>query len=131
MWEECIEKGYIREADFDPIRSFHKSIIRTPEFSPEYLQEVREEAIIDTCFRNNPNLTKYDVDVAIENFQQVTARYPHFDFAHFYLAEAYRRKGDRIKAAEAYKKTLSINPSHAEALKRMAAIFENESIGGT
>lgn len=119
MYKTCIKKGYIKEGDFDPIRSFHRSIIHTPEFIPEYLYEVREEAIIDVCFRNNPNLLKYNIDKAIEDFKDVVSRYPHFDFAHFYLGEAYLKKGNKENAISSYRKTLKANPSHKEAKERL------------
>ena len=121
IYRVCLEKGYIKEGDFDPIRSFHRSIVHTPEFTPEDLYQIREEAIIDICFRNNPNLRKYDVDTAIENFSLVVRRYPHFDFANFYLAEAYMKKGDREKGAAYYRKTLEANPAHQEAIARLKA----------
>jgi len=119
MWRTCVEKKYIRPEDFDPVRSFHKSIIRTPEFDPEYLAGVREEAIVDVNFRNNANLRKHNIDKAIESFKDVVAKYPHFDFANFYLGEAYLKKGERSLAAESYRNTLKANPGHAEAKKRL------------
>lgn len=122
MFKTCVEKGYIKESDFDPIRSFHRSIIRTPEFDPEYLAEVREEAIVDVNFRNNPNLLKYDVERAIKDFKHVLEYYPHFDFAQFYLGEAYRRKRDLANAIESYKSTLKINPHYLQALERLQEI---------
>lgn len=122
MYKTCIEKGYIKEGDFDPIRSFHRSIIHTPEFTPEYLYKVREEAIIDVCFRNNPNLLKYNTERAIEDFKDVVSHYPHFDFANFYLGEACYKKNDKKNAIKAYKDTLSINPSHKMAIKRLTEL---------
>jgi anaerobic magnesium-protoporphyrin IX monomethyl ester cyclase len=119
MYKTCIEKGYIKEEDFDPVKSFYQSIIRTPEFTPKYLAEVREEAIIDVNFRNNPNLLKYDINKAILSFEEVVNRYPHFDFANFYLGEAYLKKGDRDKAVDSYNKTLAANCSHKEALEKL------------
>lgn len=119
MFKTCLEKGYFNEKDFDPVRSFHSSFINTPEFTSKELMAIREEAIIDINFRNNPNLIKYDINKAIEHFQQVLRYYPHFDFANFYLGEAYLKKGDKQKAIEAYKQTLLVNPSHAEAKQRL------------
>jgi radical SAM superfamily enzyme YgiQ (UPF0313 family) len=119
MYKTCIEKGYFKEKDFDPIRSFHTSIINTPEFTTKDLAEMREEAIIDINFRNNPNLIKYDVDKAIESFQQVLKHYPHFDFANYYLGEAYLKKGDKNMAMDSYKRALSFNPLYKGAKERL------------
>lgn len=119
MFKTCIEKGYFKEEEFDVVRSFHTSIINTPEFTTQELAEIREEAIIDVNFRNNPNLRKYDVDKAIESFLQVLKHYPHFDFANYYLGEAYLRKGDIEKAVSSFRQTLLLNPSHAEASRRL------------
>jgi radical SAM superfamily enzyme YgiQ (UPF0313 family) len=125
MYKTCIEKGYIKEGDFDPIRSMRKSIIRTPEFDPEYLEKVREEAIIDVNFRNNPNLLKYDIGKAINSFAEVLKLYPHFDFANFYLGEAYLKKQDIEKAVDSYQKTLKVNPSHKEARQRLKELGQS------
>ena len=119
MWDVCIKKGYIKEEDFDPLTSFHRGIIRTPEFDPDYVHKIREEAMVDVSFRNNVNLLKYDVDVAIRDFKEVLELYPHFDFANFYLGEAYRRKGEITTAIDCYKKTLELNPSYREAEERL------------
>ncbi|MCX5781156.1 MAG: cobalamin-dependent protein [Elusimicrobia bacterium] len=119
MYKTCVEKGYFKEKDFDPVRSFYSSFINTPEFTSKELMEIREEAIIDINFRNNPNLIKYDVNKAIENFKQVLRYYPHFDFANFYLGEAYLKKGEKEKALESYEKTLLLNPSYKSAQERI------------
>jgi len=126
MYEVCIEKKYIKPEDFDPVRNLNKSIIRTPELSPEYLTGVREEAIIDINFRNNPNLLKYDIDKAIEHFGEVVKRYPHFDFANFYLGEAYLKKKDRENALRSYRNTLVANPSHVGARKRLHDLNDSD-----
>ena len=58
------------------------------------------------CFHNNPNLLKYNVDKAIEDFKDVLRSYPHFDFANYCLGEAYAKKGEKNNAISAYKNTL-------------------------
>lgn len=119
LWKTCIEKGYLKEEDFDPVKSFYRSIIRTPEFTPEYLVEIREEAIIDVNFRNNPNLLKYDIDKAIFSFKEVVDKYPHFDFANFYLGESYLKKGNKELAISSYRQALVANPFHQDAIRRI------------
>lgn len=122
IYDICVEKGYIDLENYDLMTSFHKCIITTPEFDPEFVHEFREEAIIDVCFRNNPNLLKYDIDKAITNFKDVVSNYPHFDFANFYLGEAYLKKGNREAAIESYEKTIKITPDHKEAKTRLSEL---------
>jgi magnesium-protoporphyrin IX monomethyl ester (oxidative) cyclase len=122
MFSICVEKGYIKESDFDPVRCFYKSIIKQPEFTSEYVAELKEEAIIDVNFRNNPNLLKYDIDKAIQSFKDVVAHYPHFDFANFYLGEAYLKKGDTKKAISSYRDTLKTNRAYAPARRRLSEL---------
>jgi TolA-binding protein len=86
---------------------------------------VREEAIIDVNFRNNPNLLKYDIGKAINSFAEVLKLYPHFDFANFYLGEAYLKKQDIEKAVDSYQKTLKVNPSHKEARQRLKELGQS------
>ncbi|MFH1288882.1 MAG: radical SAM protein [bacterium] len=119
MWKICIKNGYINEEDFDPIRSYNKAVIRTPEFDPEYIMRTREEAIIDLNFKNNPNLEKYDINKAIADFNDVVTKYPNFDFANYYLGEAYLKKGDKDMAIQAYKNTLKANKLHHDAMQRL------------
>lgn len=130
-YQTCLEKGYIKKEEFDPLRSFHQSIVKTPEFTPEYLAELREEAIIDVCFRNNPNLRKYDINKAIENFRSVVTRYPHFDFAQFYLGEAYLKKGEKASAAECYQNALKANPNYGGARERLEELHLQGFTPGT
>ena len=126
IYKTCIEKGYMKEIDFDPLRSFYQPAIKTPEFDQEFLVDARERAIIDVNFTNNANLRKYDIDKAIASFQNVVEMYPHFDFANFYLGEAYWKKGETEKAIYYFKKTVELNPEHQEA----ANYLRNYSAGG-
>lgn len=115
IYKVCIEKGYLKQEDFDPVTSFYNAVLTTPEFSPEDVEQMREEAIVDVNFINNANLRKYDVDKAIFSFQAVLKTYPHFDFAHFALGEAYLRKNERQNAIESFRNTLKANSQHAKA----------------
>jgi anaerobic magnesium-protoporphyrin IX monomethyl ester cyclase len=122
IYDTCIEKGYMKESDFDPLRSFYQPAIKTPEFDQDYLVDLRERAIIDVNFTNNANLRKYDVDKAIASFQSVVNLYPHFDFANYYLGEAYLRRGLPDQARVCFQKTLELNPAYPDAAKRLAEL---------
>jgi tetratricopeptide (TPR) repeat protein len=52
--------------------------------------------------------------------KDMATNYPHFDFANFYLAEAYFKKGNIESATEYYEKTLKINPNYKEAKTRLS-----------
>jgi anaerobic magnesium-protoporphyrin IX monomethyl ester cyclase len=119
IYKTCIEKGCMKESDFDPLRSFHEPAIVTEEFDQEYLKELRETAIVEVNFKNNANLLKYDINKAIASFKQVVDIYPHFDFANFALGEAYLKNGEEIKAKMYFQKTLELNPNHSEALIKL------------
>jgi anaerobic magnesium-protoporphyrin IX monomethyl ester cyclase len=121
----CVEKKYISLKEFDFLTSFNRSIINTEEFTAEWVNEFREEAMVDVCFRNNANLLKHDIDKAIDNFKSVVKSYPHFDFANFYLGEAYLKKGDKDSALLSYQNTLSINPDYQEAKQRIDAFVSS------
>ena len=122
IFKASVKKGYINEKDFDPVSAFYKPTIKTPEFAPEEVEDIKERAILDVCFENNPNLRKYDVNRAIENFKSVVTYYPHFDFANFYLAEAYYKSGQIDTAVTYWKKTLELNPAYRKAEERLISV---------
>jgi anaerobic magnesium-protoporphyrin IX monomethyl ester cyclase len=122
IYDTCIQKGYMKESDFDPVRSFYRPVIETPEFDQLYLREIRQKANLDINFENNVNLRKYDIDKAITSFKNVVDLYPDFDYANFYLAEAYLKKGLVEKAIVYYHKTLAINSEYDRAKYRLSTI---------
>ena len=128
IYNVCIEKGYLKQEDFDPVTSFYQAVLNTPEFTPEDVARMREEAIVDVNFVNNPNLRKYDVNKAIFSFQEVLNTYPHFDFAHFALAEAYCRNNENDKAIDSCNSALNYNPDHPGAralLSQLTSVFDS------
>lgn len=119
MFWTALHQGYIRAGDFNPLTSLHESVIRTPEFDQTYLQEVREKAIIDLNFRGNPNMTPGRVHQAIADFTHVLGLYPHFDFAHLALGDAFRIAGRQEEACRQWQAALSHNPDNTEAAERL------------
>jgi magnesium-protoporphyrin IX monomethyl ester (oxidative) cyclase len=111
----CESKGYLRDDDFDKRKSFYLTPIETPEFTPEYLKKIQDEANLDLNFRNNPNLIDGNYDRAIEDFKSVIKLYPNLDFAHFYLGVAYEKKGLLEKSIKKWRKALNLNPNFNEA----------------
>ena len=119
MYQTCLDRGYMKEADFDSMRSFHRAVISTPEFTPQEVEALKEEAIIDVNFRHNVNLRKYDPARAARSFEQVLQHYPHFDFATFALGEAHEKMGNIEKSMEFYRKTLELKPDHEGAREKL------------
>lgn len=119
MYDMALREGYLEAGDFNPVTTMHESVIKTPEFDNEYLMELREEAIIDLNFRNNPNLTRFNVDQAIEDFEHVISLYPHFDFAHEALGDAYSRKGLADKACDCWRRAIEANPKNGGARTKL------------
>jgi len=58
-----------------------------------------------------------DLDGAIQDFEASLAK-PTPE-AHFYMGEAYKKKGQPDKAKAAYQKALALNPNYAEAKKAL------------
>lgn len=98
----CREKGYLIDGKLDYVRQFYISNIQTPEFTPEYVENLREKANLEINFKNNINLRLGNYDRAIEDIGEVVRLYPHLDFARFYLGVAYKRKG--LRDYECYKR---------------------------
>jgi len=61
-----------------------------------------------------------DLDGAIKDFEAALTR-PTPE-THFYLGEAYKKKGLNDKAKEAYQKALTLNPNHPQAKKALDEI---------
>lgn len=117
MWDICVKKGYFDPSKYDPIRSIVTGQLHTEEFTPKEVEALREEAIIECNFRNNPNLRKYDVNKAVESFEEVLKIYPHFDFAHVALGEGYYRLGLTEKARSCWQEALKHNPRNDDAVR--------------
>jgi uncharacterized spore protein YtfJ len=61
-----------------------------------------------------------DLDGAIKDFEAALTK-PSPE-AHFYLGEAYKKKGLNDRAKEAYKKALALNPNYVQAKEALAEI---------
>lgn len=87
IYQTCIDKGYLKPKDFDPLRSFYEPVLKTEHFDQEYLIEAKERANIEVNFKNNYNL-KHNPKKAIRLFKNVLDIYPHLEFVKEYLDKA-------------------------------------------
>jgi magnesium-protoporphyrin IX monomethyl ester (oxidative) cyclase len=122
LLEMCKKGNYLVNENLDYVKNFFVSNIRTPEFTPEYVEKLREEANFNINFKNNINLRLGNYDKAISDFSEVVKLYPRLDFAHFYLGVAYEKKGLIEKAVLEWKKTLELNPNYDEAKDKLKGI---------
>lgn len=122
MYQICKDKHYLKDEAVDFARSFYVGNIKTESFDTEDIEKLRDEANLDLNFRNNPNLRTYDLDEAISDFKSVLQFYPHLWFAHFYLGEAYEKKGMRAEAIRAWREAYRLQPEAPEIQPRLVMI---------
>lgn len=123
--KHCRENGYLVDENLDYIKQFYVSNIKTSEFEPEYVEHLREQANLEINFKNNFNLRSGHYDRAIEDIGDVARLYPHLDFAHYYLGEAYEKNGLKEKAITEYKIALKLNKNHTDAKDKLKELEAN------
>jgi len=79
--------GWMADPNLDYRYYFHKANIRTPEFDPDYVVNLKEEANRQINFKDNINVKQGNRERAAEDFGEVVRLYPHLDYAQ----EALRR----------------------------------------
>lgn len=98
LYKQCEENGYLVDRDFfSP--NFSKCNIRTPECSPEHVEQQVYMMNLHTNFVHNYNLRTGNYDTCIRQFSNIITLYPDHAFAYHSLARAYAGKGD-LESAE-------------------------------
>ena len=82
------ENGWLVDPNMDYRYYFYKPNIRTPEFDPDFVIRLREEANRQINFENNINMREGNYERAAEDFGEVVRLYPHLDYAKEALKEA-------------------------------------------
>ncbi|MBF0363056.1 MAG: cobalamin-dependent protein [Oligoflexia bacterium] len=120
IYNTCVENKYIDPDEYDTnTYNYRFSILKNQAFSKEWLENFKENAIVDLNFTNNPNLLRGNYLRAIEHIGSVVKNYPSFDFAKFSLGEGYLGKGDIANAIKLWEETLKLNPLHQAATERL------------
>jgi len=99
LYELCIENGYIDPKDLD-FANIRNSIINTPDFSASEITEKAYLMNLELNFVNNYRNRIGDYVSAITRLGDIANRHPDHAFAHYYLAEAYKGIGKKIKCTE-------------------------------
>jgi tetratricopeptide (TPR) repeat protein len=83
------------------------------------------EAVVQKSLRAGLAALKSEkVDEAIEALQRGLADDPRSDLLHYYLGQAFERKGRADEAVDSYETAVETNPGFEDALVRLATLYE-------
>jgi len=114
LYETLETKG--AKAAFDQYKDYKMKFPKKYNFSPTELINLGYNLL----------LIKNQADDAIEIFKIVTEVHPKNFMGFSVLGQAYRKKGDRLKAIENYAKSLALNPQNNDALKALKELSEED-----
>ncbi|HYF75282.1 MAG TPA: radical SAM protein, partial [Candidatus Nitrosocosmicus sp.] len=97
LYDICMENGYIDSTRDISKMSISYGVIRTPDFTPEYITERAYLMNLEANFVKNYNMRQHNYETAAGYFLHVASRYPTQAFAHYYLAKAYEGMGESIQ----------------------------------
>ncbi len=83
---ECRRNHWLIDPDMDLRYNFFKSNIRTAEFDPDFVLDLKERANQELNFEGNINIREGKLDRAKEDIGEVVKLYPKLDFARKALA---------------------------------------------
>lgn len=83
---ECRKNNWLIDPHMDYRYNFFKANIRTPEFDPDYVLNLKERANRELNFEQNINVREGKLQRAKQDFQEVAKLYPHLEFARKALA---------------------------------------------
>ncbi len=81
LLETCQKNGWLADPDLDYRYYFSRANVITPEFDPEYVISLKEEANERINFRENINLRTGNYQNAREDFEEITRLYPDLKIA--------------------------------------------------
>lgn len=117
LYEQCIKEGYIENESDDFIVSgflFGENIINTKEFTAEEISRQAYLMNLDVNFKNSNRLKIGDYQSAEKFFTFVSDTYKNHGFAHYCLAIAKEKLGDKINSRIHYKIAKEIYQNHPE-----------------
>lgn len=86
--------GWLVDPDLDYRYYFFKPNIRTPEFDPEFVMDLKEKANLECNFTENINIREGKYERAIEDFEEVVRLYPELKHAQEALRKARSKNGN-------------------------------------
>ncbi len=97
----CEERGWLAT---DHLEDYHygRCSIRTPDFEPEQVEQLRYRLNLDVNFVHNHDLAMGRPKVALRGFEDVLNRVPDHAFAHYYASAALGAMGRSREAFDHY-----------------------------
>lgn len=87
LYYTCRKNNYLVDPDMDYHYNFFKPNVRTKEFDPDYVLELKEQANREINFENNTNLREGQFGRAIEDIGEVLKLYPGLQIAQRTMAK--------------------------------------------
>ncbi len=81
-------KSWLADPNLDYRYYFFRANIRTPEFGPDDVERMKENANRTINFERNINMKEGNYERAAEDFSEIARLYPHLNYAQNALAEA-------------------------------------------
>lgn len=112
MYDLAKEKGYLSEDTSEHI--YGRCSIRSSDFTPEQVEELRYDANIHINFLNNYNLRRGEFEDAEKIFSKLLSVYPNHLFAQWGLWQALEGQGKKEEAIKALKRLIDMSKGDAK-----------------
>jgi radical SAM superfamily enzyme YgiQ (UPF0313 family) len=99
LYDICVKNKYIPENMKIGEYEVGTYIIRAPGLDPDHIIEYAYRVNLDVNFVNNRRMRIGEYQVAARCFEDVIERYRDHAFAHYFLAKAYEKIGNKEKEA--------------------------------
>lgn len=106
MYDIAEKKGYLVGGTSEHV--YGRCCIKTPEFTPKQVEDLRYDANICINFINNRNLKEGKFDVAEQVFSKLISLYPNHLFAQWGLWKALQGQGKTDDANRALKRLVDL-----------------------
>lgn len=103
LYNTCIENNYLITNKLEDFH-FAKSVIRTPNFEPQEIDNLKYQINLEVNFVENYDLKCNNPKTALISFEDVIRRVPDHAFAHYYIHRCYDMMGKKQQAATAFEK---------------------------
>jgi len=122
LYDQCIEKGYIKQDDFTE-NAFYVSSITTPDFTAEYITKKAYLMNLELNFVNNYRLRTKDFKTVTLYMDHILSKYPDHAFAHYFMARALEGLNEDVSRVKHHDERFAKIVSTSEEWKEYADYF--------